>query len=61
MPADLEQILIAICVMHAAMFDFSPPDFRIAGFFGIVYARIAVSLFCLILYLAGRLVGKLQY
>ena len=53
MPADLEQILTAICVMHAAIFDLARQDFRITGFFGIAYARIGVSLLCLIAYLVG--------
>ena len=58
MPADLEQILSAICVMHAAIFDLARQDFRITGFFGIAYARIGVSVVCLIVYLIGRSVGK---
>jgi hypothetical protein len=58
MPADLEQILTAICAMHAAIFGLARQDFRITGFFGIAYARLSLSLLCLILYLVGRSVRK---
>jgi len=58
MPADLEQILAAICLMHAAIFDLARQDFRITGFFGIAYFRIGISLACLILYLVGRSLRK---
>ncbi len=58
MPVDIEQILAAICVMHATIFDLAGQDFRLTGIFGIAYFRIGISVLCLILYLIGRSTGK---
>ena len=54
MPLDLEQLLGAVCRMHAATFDLTCQDFSVTGIFGIAYARFSLSVGCLALYLAGR-------
>ncbi len=58
MPVDIEQILAAVCLMHAAIFDLAGQDFRLTGIFGIAYFRIGISVFCLVLYLVGRAARK---